>query len=300
MDLESVIKSKIDSILKNDNDFHQKLFVNPNNIDTLVLSGGGAKGIYFIGILKKLEDLNIIKNINTFSGTSIGAFFSALFSIGYTSKELYDFIILLKISKIKKMSVNNFFQFFGIDDGNNLEIILENMFELKGFNKNTTFLELFNKTKKELIITGVCINEKKCHYFSYKNYPNMPIIKAVRISCSVPIYFNPVKYDNKLWVDGAVIDNFPIGIFRHKLSKTLGIYLTIKIDPNDVNNLEDYFSSLIMSFSIGIDSKCTNGFENNTIIIKSDKISLLDTGLTKEDIIDIINEGYNLATSFLL
>jgi len=298
MDIESNIKSKIDLILNNENILQKKLFINPKNIDTIVLSGGGVKGLYFIGVLKKLEDLNIIQNVNTFAGTSIGAFFSTVFAMGYTSKELADFIFLLKLNKIKNPSMNNFFHFFGIDDGNNIEIVLENMFKLKGFNKNTTFLEFYNKTKKDIILTGVCINDKKCYYFSHKTYPNMSIIKAIRISCSIPIYFNPVKFDNRYWVDGAVINNYPIDLFKNKLHKTLGFYLTNKIEPSDINNLEDYLSNIVLSFSNGLDSRSVNGFENNTIIIKSEKISLLDTNLTKENIMEIINEAYDLVTSF--
>jgi predicted acylesterase/phospholipase RssA len=300
MDIESNIKSKIDLILKNEINLQKKLFINPQNIDTIVLSGGGAKGIYFIGVLKKFEDLNIIQNINTFAGTSIGAFFCTVFAMGYTSKELADFIFLLKLDKIKNPSMNNFFQFFGIDDGNNIEIVLENMFKLKGFNKNTTFQEFYNKTKKEIILTGVCINDKKCYYFSHKTFPNMNIIKAIRISCSIPIYYNPVKFDNKYWVDGAVINNYPIDLFKNKLHKTIGFYITNKIEPSDINNLEDYLSNIVLSYFNGLDSRAIYGFENNTIIIKSEKISILDTNLTKENIIEIINEAYDLITLFFL
>ena len=77
MDLESSIKLNLKKILSN----QKKLHLDVDNIDTLVLSGGGVKGLYYIGVLKKLEELNILKNINKFAGTSIGAFFSALISI---------------------------------------------------------------------------------------------------------------------------------------------------------------------------------------------------------------------------
>jgi NTE family protein len=160
MDIENIIKDNINKILSNN---QKKLLLDYKIINTLVLSGGGVKGLYYIGILKKLEEINIINNITTIAGTSIGAFFGSLISIGYTSQELTDFVLLFNLSNIKKITPGNFFSYFGIDDGNNLELVLEKMFNLKGFSKNITFKELHEKTKKELIITGVCINEKKCY-----------------------------------------------------------------------------------------------------------------------------------------
>ena len=163
------------------------------------------------------------------------------------------------------------------------------MFKLKGFSKNITFKELYEKTKKELIITGVCINEKKCYYFSYKNTPDMNVIKSIRISTAVPLYFTPIQYDNKLWVDGGVIDNYPMSLFKDKLNKTLGVYLTESKEYTEVKNLEDYFFCVIQSLAEGLSDRSIKGFENNTIIIESDKVNILDTDFSKETIIKFIN-----------
>ncbi len=295
MDIESSIKLKLNKILNINT--HKK--ININNINTLVLSGGGIKGLYYIGIFKKLEELNIINNIKNISGTSIGAFFGALLSIGFTSKDLADFVLLFNLSKIKHPNIKNFFSFFGIDDGNNFEIILENMFILKGFTKNTTFKELYEKTKINLVITGVCINEKKCHYFSHENTPNMNVIKSIRISTSVPLYFNPVIYESKLWVDGGLIDNYPISIFKNTINNVLGIYLSEENSISEITNLEDYFISIISSLAEGIAQKSIYGFENNTIIIKSLNKNILDTNFSKEKIIHFINYGYNSINEYI-
>ncbi len=296
MDAESLIQINLNKILKKNT---KKIPLDIKIVDTLVLSGGGIKGLYYIGVIKKLEELDIIKNIKNYAGTSIGAFFSALIAIGFTSKELAEFLMLFNITRIKKTNYNNFFSFFGIDNGNNLKIILEQMFELKGFNKNITFDEFYNKTKKNLIITGVCINEKICHYFNHNNYPKMEIIDAIRISTSIPLYFTPVQYNNKFWVDGGIIDNYPIDLFKDNLNKTLGIYLFEEIKYSEINNIEDFLSCVIQSFSKGIDKKSICGFENNTIILKTDNIGIIDLNITKEKIIQFINYGYEyLSASF--
>jgi len=297
MDLEIKIKEKLKNILGNENS--HKLLINTNNLDTFILSGGGVKGIYYIGILKYLEELNIIKNIKNIAGTSIGAFFGALISIGYTSKELADFVLLFDLSKIKNINFNNFFSFFGLDCGNNLEIILEKMFEHKKFNKNTTFKELYDTKNINLIITGACINNKRCYYFSHINSPNMKIIEAIKISTAVPLYFNPVKYDNKLWVDGGIVDNYPIHIFKDNLINTLGVYLTNKKIANEINNLEDYFFNIFQTAMLGMADRCIHGYEQNTIIVETTDYNLLNTNFNKQTIIEFINNGYNCAKKFI-
>ncbi len=298
MDIESCIKDNINKILSN----HQKkLLLDYKLINTLVLSGGGVRGLYYIGILNKLEQLNIVNNINTIAGTSIGAFFGSLISIGYTSQELTDFVLLFNLSNMKKTSFNNFFSYFGIDDGNNLELVLEKMFKLKGYDNTITFKELYEKTKKELIISAVCINEKKCYYFSHKNTPNMNVLKSIRMSTAVPLYFTPVNYDDKLWVDGSVIDNYPINQFKNKLDTTLGIYLTESSENSKINNLEDYFICIIKSLMVGLAERSIIGFDNNTIIVKaSDNTNILNTNFSKDTIMEYIKYGYNIVGEYLI
>ena len=295
--LETKIKDNINKILSNN---QKKLLLDYKTIDTLVLSGGGVKGLYYIGIIKKLEELNIINNINTIAGTSIGAFFGSLITIGYTSQELVDFVLLFNLSNMKKIAYQNFFSYFGIDEGNNLELILEKMFNLKGYQKNITYKELFEKTKKELIITGVCINEKKCYYFSHKNTPEMNVLKSIRISTSIPLYFTPIQHNNMLWVDGSVIDNYPINLFKHKLNTTLGVYLCETKGYSEIKNLEDYFICIIQSLFEGLTENSIKGFENNTIIVKTAKTNILDTIFSKETILQYINLGYDTISNYLV
>ena len=67
-------------------------------INKLVFSGGSTKGISYIGIIKGLEENNLFKNIKTFAGTSIGAIFSFLLTIGY---DYYSLNTLLNQSILK-------------------------------------------------------------------------------------------------------------------------------------------------------------------------------------------------------
>ena len=120
--LEEEIKEKVKKILESDKNFNinieEKIIKNKRNInfekiDTLVFSGGGIKGIHYIGILKRLEELNILKNITSLAGTSVGALFIVLITIGFTSTELTEFLSLFNLNKIKNISnINSFLSLF--------------------------------------------------------------------------------------------------------------------------------------------------------------------------------------------
>ena len=80
------------------------------------------------------------------------------------------------------------------------------------------------------------------HYFSNDNTLNMEILITLRISMSVPILFKPVHYENKVWIDGGCLNNFPIELFDDCLENIIGIYLGSKDDEiiEKFNNMQDY------------------------------------------------------------
>jgi predicted acylesterase/phospholipase RssA len=270
-----------------------------NNLNTLVLSGGGIKGIAYIGVIKYLQENNILKNINKFIGTSIGAFFSILLIIGYTYENLLDFIILFDLTNLNKKNINNLLSLFGIDSGKHFLIVLENMFISKKFDVNITMKELFDITKKELIVSGVCLNDRKCHYFSHVTHPNIKVITAIRISISIPIIFVPVEYNNKLWVDGALMDNYPIHLCKSHLNTVLGVYLNDKFESSSIDNYEDYFLSIIQCLINGVSDNLIDNYKLNTINIDL-KINMLEEKININNIMDIINKGYEEINLFFL
>ena len=71
------------NINKNIEEEINKLCINPNK-NTLVLCGGGMKGIYILGGLKYLEEHKLLTHINTYAGTSFGGMLAFYLSIGYS------------------------------------------------------------------------------------------------------------------------------------------------------------------------------------------------------------------------
>lgn len=205
-------KNMIDKIneIKKDKDY-----------ENLVLSGGGIKTFAYCGSLQVLEELGILKKIKRYAGSSAGAIICTMLAIGYTAYEIRnimyntDFNSLLHLHSTfgiaedaLKISKN-----FGCDTGDSFESFIENLIKHKTGNSNYTFNDLYEKQKKELVITGTDINRELTIYFNYLNHPNMPLKEAVRISMSIPIIFMPVKHNNDYYVDGGMLDNYCIHVF---------------------------------------------------------------------------------------
>lgn len=169
-----------------------------NNCNTLILSGGAMKCMYFLGALSVINPK--VKFIN-FGGTSCGAVLCSLLSIGYTPIEIFKKFVSIKEIPITK-SLNILTK--------NMEI----MFEEKGFNKNITFKELYEKTGNNLAFVASNVSKLREEIFSVKNHPDTSIVIAVKMSCSLPVIFPISKYNNDIFTDGIFFDNFPLKLSR--------------------------------------------------------------------------------------
>jgi NTE family protein len=275
----------IDEIKKNNND---RL-----TIKNLVLCGGGIKGVVHVGVLKALEDLDYIKNINTFVGVSIGAILATLYVIGYNADSLKQFSLIFPFYKLIDMDIGNIYK-FGLDEGHKMITMITEMFIGRNIPINITLNELYNMTKKKIIITAACINDKNPYYFNYENYPNLSVILALRMSMSVPIYFTPVDFDNKLFCDGGCCDNFPIHLIENP-KEVLGIYIKNQIlNIDKIDSLDIYLIHLIQTILNGalINDKLLKEYENSIVKLHLD-VDFMDLELNEKKKIELFELGYN-------
>lgn len=255
-------------------------------VENLVFEGAGIRGIAYSGVIKELEQRDMIDGIKKVGGTSAGAITSLMVSVGYNSDEIYRIISETKFEKFndgEMMFVGGFarlFNKYGWYKGGAFTRWLEKVIIAKTGNADITFKELKEKDFKELYITATCLNKQSLLVFSAETYPNMKVKDAVRISMSVPLYFEavfidiegkvykkPKKYKNlDVVVDGGIIGNFPIFLFdsiytdasNHKVRipnyRTIGVRIDsdeqIASDAGnrelvalDINNLNDYMQA---------------------------------------------------------
>lgn len=266
----------------------------------LVLNGGGVKGIGHLGALKILSEKKMLDNIETIAGTSIGGIIGALYCAGYTGEELYMIVESLNLENLINMNPSNVIEKYGLDDGSKLIHVLEKLFEAKNISSSVTFKEFYNLTKIKLIMTTVCLNDNQVYYLSYLSFPNMPLITGLRMTSSLPLIFTPVKYDNKLFVDGGCMDNYPMQLFENDYDSTIGIYVRSKSsNKRNVNNMEDFLFALFHCMSEGVTCELLRGYEKNTIVINLQDVSITDQNITKELKKNLYNSGCIATKKFL-
>lgn len=292
---ESILHTELQDLFTESNIIDNTKFNTNTKKTKLILSGGGVKGIAHLGGLQALEELGLLRDIDTYVGTSVGALILALLVISYTPNELFQFISEINLNKFKELSFNNLLKLFGLDDGKRVEIVIKKLFTGKNIDPCITFEELYKKTGKTLIITGSCLNDKKAYYFSHTNSPDMAIWLAVRISISIPVYFAPVKYKDKMFVDGGCIDNFPIQLFNHCLDEVIALYLTdIRDNVSDITNIEDLLLHIIQCLFEGVTCNSLKGYEKYTIKISLKKISMVDFIIDINTKQQLFNIGYSV------
>ncbi len=266
--------------------------------DTLCLSGGSVNGICHVGALKYLQDNNFINisKIKNFIGTSIGSMICFLLYIDYEINELVDFISDFDISKLyDDINIDNLLENSGIIDGSKMLYMLSCFLENKNLNKNITFLELYNITKKKLSI--VVTNYNKCNeeVMNYINSPDLSVILAVRMSISLPIVFSPIKYNNNYYIDGGILNNFPIKYCDNKT--TLGILISYPVNK-DFTNIIDFIHGLVNIPMQRSSKKDINPSDLN--IIKVDNyVNGFNLELNKKERLQFILHGEKQAKIYL-
>ena len=155
----------------------------------IALSGGGARGIAHLGVLKALEEKNLAPDV--ISGASAGSIVGALYADGHTPEEIFKFF-----------QANGFYKFvkFGLEPRGILK--LDGLVKLL---KDHLSVERIEDLKKPLFIGCTEFNSGKQRLFSEGD-----LSVLVRASCSIPILFKAVEYESKLLIDGGVVSNLPI------------------------------------------------------------------------------------------
>ena len=268
-------------------------------IDTLILSGGGIKGFGFVGALQVLESNQIIniKNIKYYYANSVGTIISLLLAIGYTPEFLEEFIIKFDFKKvIPKINFSNIFNNLGLSNGNEIMVILQTMFLKKTKTSDMNFIDFYKKYKIKLnfITTNYTLGTEEV--LSIDTTPELSVLLAVRMSISIPLIFTPVIYNNHLYVDGFLTNNFPID----KIDYNKHNYLALKILDNykrDNPNILDFLKGCINIAIFNI-NKNQNNIENDKIInINFDIVNEFD--LNNDNLVNLNNNGKNIINNYL-
>ena len=270
-----------------------------NKKTKLVLCGGGMKGLYLVGALKYFDELNILKTIHTYAGTSMGGLICFMMNIDYTIDELYKFLKSFNFQNTidDNFDINYIFKNYSINTHQNIDFIFEKVMNFKNINKNITLIELYNKTKKKLILTSVNINDKVCEYISYETYPDLDILTALKMTMAVPLLYPPVKLNNKLYIDGGILNNFPIDIFIDNLDEAIGINLHSEfLHVKDYDNIINYIIRIMsIAFQPTINNFSDDIYKNVVYNLKiNNDVKTFNFELSSKKKKEMYLYGYNL------
>ena len=273
----------------------------PCFIKRLLFSGGGIRGVAYVGFLKELEKQKVLDGIREFCGVSAGAFMSFLLAIGYSIETIYklciefDFTIL---PSLEPESLLLFFEEFGVDDGENVERLLRSLLKHKGLPQTLTFKELSEiPGMKGLRVWATDIENLELLEFSAQKTPNIDICIALKASMAYPIYFRPVKHPETgcLLVDGGVLDNYPIQYLTEKeIKETLGTVFVYKNKYHPIVGISDIFNRVITGLCILSHQQTLDLYKNNTVMIPCLEFSNIHIRATTEErqqIMDVAQEA---------
>ena len=291
-------------------------------IKNLVISGGGAVGFRYLGILSYLINKSYIncKEIENIFATSIGSFLATSICLGYDMETIINYFVdrpWQEVFKISPLQVLCAYKSKGIFSSIHYEQILSPLLKGKGLNINITLKELFEYSKINLYFNSVeinNINNFETIIISHHNFPDLSLIKVLQMTSSIPYLIEPICIDQKCYTDGGLLINY---LSKYCLSnnckeeETLG--LTYMLDNeynkedckiNEESTMFDFFYMFnfkISSYLVSLDPPPALA---NQIVLQLSK-SPIDTKLmndiltTKELRKTWFKDGENDAITFL-
>jgi len=267
-----------------------------------VFSGGGIKGLALIGAYEMIEEKGL--KFTRLAGTSAGSIVAAFVAANYSSKEIKQLLEEIDLSLF--MDERKFlipFPFakwlfiywkLGLYKGNELERWLKEKLAAKGVH---TFADLPSQSLRVIasdITNGVMLVLPDDLPKYGINPQRFSVAKAIRMSCSLPYFFEPVKLgptNNKsIIVDGGVLSNLPMWLFdKENVMKTrpvLGISLSHHIAEHPrhvIHNAIQLFGAMFETMKDAHDSRyISRKHAKNIIFIPTEGMVATEFSLTKE------------------
>ena len=233
----------------------------------LALGGGAVLGAAHIGVIRALEEMNV--EISYVTGTSIGAFVGALYAFGYTSKDIEEIALKLSWMDISGLAL---FESGLLSNAKLGDLLGESLGEKKIEDADIPLA---------VLATDITNGDKVV-------LDKGPVAKAVMASTCIPGVFGPVKFDDKLLVDGGIVENIPIDTVRN-----MGADYVIAVDLNAIKTYhkpDSILDVIINSFHFTLKAAAKFQTENADLLITPDlsKFNMVSTDQIK----DLIEQGY--------
>jgi NTE family protein len=284
-----------------------------------VFSGGGLKGFALVGAYEVLEKKGY--QFKRVAGTSAGAILASFIAAGYTAKEmerLFDDLDLnslldsrLTMLPFPLLKWLHIYWRLGLYQGKELEKWFLEKLADKGVYSFSDLPEGSLKLVASDLTNGrmIVLPDDLERYGIAKE--TFPVARAVRMSCGIPFFFEPVRLKigsgDTIVVDGGVLSNFPMWIFDNDVGKrdrpVIGLKLSRRkeeFEGRQINNAINLFEALFSTMKNAHDEKyISRKHEKNIVFIPVDNYSATQFDLDEESKRNLMDIGRKRTELFL-
>jgi predicted acylesterase/phospholipase RssA len=230
-------------------------------IKHLVISSGGPAGHMMYSILRTLNLKGVwdFKNIKSIYGSSVGSYIAIIIALRYEWQVMDDYLIKRPWEKIfasasttgsdttENSSSSSSSSSTLSDAKNKLDYVIRlynnhGLYGLKEFTEtlrpalqgkdisvNITFQEFYDRTGVEVHFMVTEMNKFQVVDFSYKTHPTQSLVEACYMSCCYPFGFTPIYRDGCCYIDGGIINDYPVNECFNDQKCNVGEILGIKM-----------------------------------------------------------------------
>ena len=284
-------------------------------IKHLVISGGGPTGIKSLGILKELWDQSFwnITDIQTIYATSAGSLISLLLILEADINTITNYVLNRPWHEAYPLDISQFFDMYknkGFYGNNITEIFFKPFLDSKDLPLTITMQELFEYSGIELHVFSLEINDFKICDISHKTHPKLSVLTAIHMSIAIPIVISPVCLENKCYIDGGMINNYPLQYCldndpKPDITEILGLRNHAHnefININTESTILDFLIHFTNKILYQVDTELTQLVISNEVNYNSDYLTLqtLSNALYSPIVRkELFNGGIQLGKQFL-
>lgn len=215
----------------------------------LVFGGGGFKGIAFVEVLKGLADgdhttwFRFASGLRTVSGVSVGAITAAAVAVGATPWQVEDLITRTDASAITQWGGLDAMTHMALLNPVGLVHTIKKVLRRFASDTTITFRQVRERYGRRLRIYVANLSKQRLEVLDDITAPDTKVWFAVKMSCSLPPYFPPIKWHGDLYIDGGIFRHSP-GIGEPGLNPHSTLFLYLREPVTTDLNWVDYIMLL--------------------------------------------------------
>lgn len=244
--------------------------------------GPASMGIFsLIGALKARE--TSLADVKEISGSSAGAILALFLAVGMSMDEIVDVSLSLNIPNFVKIRIGSFFNKFGFVD---MVPIRKKLVDICGSDPT------FNELDMKIYVSAYCLNTAETVYFSKDTHPDMKVIDAVCMSMAVPFIFACGNYEDNIYVDGGMKEEYPLTPFLDKKPYEVTC-IKIKMDrifQETIDNPKQFVDVLVRS---ALSNREVYKLPIKIVEINVGDTDVFDFNMEYEEKIRLYNTGYS-------